>query len=37
MTIRAPSVTLDGSVTVTGNLDVGGKLNHKDDSSLASG
>jgi len=37
VTIRVPGTTLDGSVTVTGNRDVGGKLNVKDDSSLASG
>jgi hypothetical protein len=37
MTIRARNITLAGSVYVTGDLTVGGKLDVKDDSKLASG
>ena len=35
--IKAPSILLDGSVTITGDLTVCGKLDAKDDSKLASG
>lgn len=35
--IKAPSITLDGSVVVTGDLTVCGKFDAKDDSKLASG
>ncbi|HHH30816.1 MAG TPA: type VI secretion system tip protein VgrG [Polyangiaceae bacterium] len=35
--VKAPSILLDGSVTITGDLTVCGKLDAKDDSKLASG